>query len=70
MDYDTTTTVAVAIGIIVLFFVLRAIFRAVARGGEKEAETGQIQKQCTGCGWEGTVSRYHKKCPNCGSDLY
>jgi hypothetical protein len=35
-----------------------------------EALETHVRKQCASCGWEGSVSKYHKKCSNCGETLY
>jgi hypothetical protein len=70
MEYDLGTSVAIVIGIVALFFGLRAIWKTVAKSVVNKAEsTSHVHKECASCGWEGMVSKYHKKCSNCGTEL-
>ncbi|UCG79906.1 MAG: hypothetical protein JSV60_07985 [Desulfobacterales bacterium] len=51
------------LGVLILLVVLKQIL--------KKKETGEhIQfVQCSGCGWQGRVSRYAGRCPKCNTPL-
>ena len=69
MDFDIKTIVIVVIAFFVVLFVLKLLFRILG-GGKEGLETGsQVNKQCASCGWKGQVSKFHRKCPNCGTEL-
>jgi hypothetical protein len=59
-------------GIVILFLVV-TVFRALSKdtkAGQHGGSETHMQKECAMCGWEGMVSKFHKKCSNCGSELY
>lgn len=69
---DPVAIIAIAVGVVVICFIAVTIRRAAGKGGEKPAAAGletHVRKQCLSCGWEGMVSKYHKKCSNCGDKL-
>lgn len=71
MDFGAITWVTTVIGVVVLFFVVRALLKALLKGTREESVPDtHVHKECAECGWEGMVSKYHKKCANCGADLY
>jgi predicted Zn-ribbon and HTH transcriptional regulator len=60
---DVLVGVGLVLGVLILLVVLKQIF--------KKEETGEhIQfVQCSGCGWQGRVSRYAGRCPKCNTPL-
>lgn len=72
MGYDPITLVGLVIAVVVLLYVVKTILAAV-RAPRKDAKSGletHMFKECASCGWSGTVSKYVKKCSNCGASLY
>jgi hypothetical protein len=65
-DVKTLTIVglAVAVG---LFFV--GLFLRSGKKGQAD-QAGYVFKECLSCGWKGKVSKFHKKCSNCGDSLF
>lgn len=56
------------VGALVGLFILGSILKRL--GGENDAvKEHQVRKTCAGCGWAGTVSKFHKKCPKCGNTI-
>jgi hypothetical protein len=51
------------VGILIVLVILKQIF-----GGKKESRHIQAV-ECTGCGWQGRVSRYAGRCPMCNAPL-
>ncbi len=63
--------VVIVIGVVVVLFGAGAIWRLIAGGQKtKTVDSALMDKECTGCGWSGRVSQFHKKCPNCGNQIY
>jgi hypothetical protein len=72
MSFDAITVIGVVIALAVALYVVKTIISAV-KGPEKKSGTGletHVHKECASCGWSGTVSKYVKKCSNCGESLY
>jgi hypothetical protein len=72
MSLDAITIVGVIIAVAGGFYIARTIVSAV-KGSGKGSGTGletHVHKECASCGWSGTVSKYVKKCSNCGASLY
>ena len=71
-DMSMDTTSAIIIG--ALFgaaLIVGSLLRKMLReGNDKPDPSTHVRKECTGCGWAGTVSKFHKKCPNCGEEIY
>ena len=51
------------VGILIVLVILKQLF-----GSKKESRHIQAV-ECTGCGWQGQVSRYAGRCPLCNSPL-
>jgi hypothetical protein len=70
MEAQTATAIAVGVGIAVAGVVGAAVYRWIFRDRREVAETStHIRKECLSCGWQGLVSKFHKKCPNCGDEI-
>ncbi|MFX0201859.1 MAG: hypothetical protein ACFFCW_37590 [Candidatus Hodarchaeota archaeon] len=60
---DLLITAGVLVGALILFSILRKIFR-------KEQSSAHVQfAQCKNCDWQGKVSRYAGRCPKCNQPL-
>ncbi len=60
---DALLAVAIVIGFLILFSMLKKIFR-------KEKINHYMQfATCEGCGWQGQVSRHAGHCPGCNQPL-
>jgi len=72
MSYDLETLLLVGAAIAAVLVML-AIVRKIASSRPTRRRPGGIEthsvKECPSCGWKGAVSKYHKKCSNCGEDL-
>ena len=51
------------VGVLIVLVILKQIF-----GGKKGSKHIQAV-ECTGCGWQGQVSRYAGRCPVCNTPL-
>jgi hypothetical protein len=51
------------LGVLILLVILRQIF------GKKKNSRHIQSVQCSGCGWQGRVSRYAGRCPRCNTPL-
>jgi len=60
---DLLIAATLAVGILIVLVILKQIF-----GGKKGSRHIQAV-ECTGCGWQGQVSRYAGRCPVCNSPL-
>jgi hypothetical protein len=60
---DLLIGAGLVVGILIVFVILKQIF-----GGKKESRHIQAV-ECTGCGWQGRVSRYAGRCPMCNAPL-
>lgn len=60
---DLLIGVGFVIGVLIVLVILKQIF-----GGKKESRHVQAVA-CTGCGWQGQVSRYAGRCPVCNTPL-
>lgn len=60
---DLLVGVAFVLGVLILFVTLRQIF------GKKKGDRHIQLVQCPGCGWQGRVSRYAGRCPECNTPL-
>ncbi|MEW6347521.1 MAG: hypothetical protein AB1646_00535 [Thermodesulfobacteriota bacterium] len=67
MDLQLSTVIIVAAVVLIIGFGATRLFGK----GEGKSLTGRStheHKRCA-CGWQGMVSRFVKKCPNCGSPV-
>lgn len=55
---------SIAAGAVVVFLLLRALFRMVAR--QSPSAHWEARMKCRECGWTGVVSRYKPACRRCG----
>jgi hypothetical protein len=72
MGIDPIALIGLIAAVIAALYLLKTVLSKV-KGGGKESKTGletHIYKECAVCGWSGAVSKYVKKCSNCGADLY
>ena len=69
MDFNITTIVVVVVVFFIVLYVLKLLFRALGVGKQDMGSSSQVYKQCASCGWKGQVSKFHRKCPNCGTEL-
>jgi predicted Zn-ribbon and HTH transcriptional regulator len=60
---DLFVAAGFVVGIFIVLVILKQIF-----GGKKQSRHIQTV-ECTGCGWQGQVSRYTGRCPVCNSPL-
>jgi hypothetical protein len=60
---DMLVGAGLVVGILIVLVILKRIF-----GGKKESRHIQTV-ECTGCGWQGRVSRYAGRCPLCNTPL-
>jgi len=60
---DALLAAGIGIGTLVLFSILKKIFRR-----EKASPYMQLAT-CDGCGWQGQVSRHAGRCPGCNQPL-
>ncbi len=67
MTWDVKTLSLIGIAIAVGLFLLGLLFRSGKKGQGEDA--GYVYKECLSCGWKGKVSKFHKKCSNCGDSL-
>lgn len=67
MTWDVKTLSLIGIAIAVGLFLIGLL----SRWGKKSPgeEAGYQYKECLSCGWKGKVSKFHKKCSNCGDRL-
>ena len=54
-------------GIALAGIILLVVMVKLLTGGKKKAHLQRVQ--CTGCGWQGEVSRYAGRCPACNNPL-
>jgi hypothetical protein len=60
---DAVTAIGIGIGILILFSILKKIFR-------KNTVNPYMQFAiCKDCGWKGQVSRHAGRCPGCNQPL-
>lgn len=64
---DAIGGVRVVVGVAVVLVTL-LVLRRLMRAGRVESNLNQ-RKKCSGCGWEGSVSKHKPKCPKCASPL-
>lgn len=38
-------------------------------GSKRHDSRALTRGRCLGCGWEGSVSKYHRTCPKCGNKI-
>ncbi len=70
MEGEITTAVAVGLAIVVVVVLAIALYRLFFKVRREVAETPtHIRKECLSCGWQGLVSKFHSKCPNCGDGI-
>jgi len=60
---DALVAAGIGMGILVLFSILKKIFR-----NDKTSPYMQLAT-CDGCGWQGQVSRHAGRCPGCNQLL-
>ena len=60
---DLLVGAGLVVGILIVLAMLKQIF-----GGKKENRHIETV-ECTGCGWQGRVSRYAGRCPLCNTPL-
>ncbi|MDJ0814804.1 MAG: hypothetical protein QNJ58_01330 [Desulfobacterales bacterium] len=60
---DILTWAGIAIGILVAISILKKIFRP------EKVDPYMQTATCSGCGWQGQVSRHAGKCPGCNRPL-
>jgi hypothetical protein len=60
------------LGVVVFFFLALLVWRLIFGTKDKDADGASARefKECASCGWRGTVSKFHKKCSQCGCDLF
>ncbi|MBI5570992.1 MAG: hypothetical protein HY914_13695 [Desulfomonile tiedjei] len=68
LDIGTTTVVGIAV---VLAIVILGLMIILSRRGRTKApeSSAHEHKECLACGWSGQVSKFHRKCPNCGDTI-
>lgn len=64
---DRVGGVRVVIGVIVAL-VTMMIVKRLMKAGRVESKLTERRK-CSGCGWEGSVSKHKPKCPRCAAPL-
>ena len=71
MTVDMGTVVVVAIVTVAALIIVRILIGLSRRSrGETPLSSAQEYKECPSCGWSGQVSKFHKKCSNCGETLF
>jgi hypothetical protein len=60
---DILTWAGIGIGILVAISILKKIFK------QEKADPYMQRATCSGCGWQGQVSRHAGKCPGCNRPL-
>ena len=60
---DAILVVSIGIGILILFSILKKIFR------KKKVNSYMQLATCIDCGWQGQVSRHAGCCPGCNQPL-
>ena len=59
--------VLIIAAVVIVLLVLIVIFKMIFK---KKEDTSHFQNiRCTGCGWEGRVSRYAGRCPKCNQAI-
>lgn len=69
MSFDFTTIATVLAVAVVALIVLSLVMRGFGKKSGPDRSQTHVNKECAGCGWKGSVSKFHKKCPNCGAAL-
>lgn len=60
---DLLVGVGFVVGVLILLVILKQIFK------KKEGSEHIQLVECSGCGWQGRVSRYAGRCPKCNTPL-
>ena len=60
---DLLVAAGFVVGVLILVIILKQIFR------KKEGSEHIQVVACSGCGWQGRVSRYAGRCPKCNTPL-
>ena len=69
MSWDITTIVIVVVAFFAIMYILKLVFQALGGGKADQVSSAQVYKECPSCGWKGVVSKYHRKCSKCGTEL-
>ncbi len=56
--------IAIAIALVAIS-ALQTMIRTMKGGESKDT----VPMRCPGCGWHGSVSRFHRTCPKCGDQI-
>jgi hypothetical protein len=69
MNLDLGTILTVVVVAVAGLLVLALLMKGFGKKSGPDVSQTHVHKECTGCGWEGSVSKFHRKCPNCGDAL-
>jgi hypothetical protein len=61
--------VAVIAGLVLFSLVCKFLLGSSEEPAVPDEETHK-KMECASCGWQGTMSKYVKKCPMCGDSLF
>ena len=68
LEMGTATVVGIAVALAIVIVGLMMILSR--RGCTKAPQSSAHEhKECLSCGWSGQVSKFHRKCPNCGDTI-
>ena len=60
---DVLVGAGFVLGILILLIILKQLF------SKKKDDTHIQSVECSGCGWQGRISRYAGRCPACNTPL-
>jgi hypothetical protein len=60
---DVLVGAGFVLGILILLIILKQLF------SKKKDDTHIQSVECSGCGWQGRISRYAGRCPVCNTPL-
>ena len=70
MDKSWLTIILIVTAGVLIYFIVTILVNAMRNERKESADRETTMTiTCSGCGWKGRVSAFHKKCPNCGSTL-
>ena len=69
MTNDFTSSAVIVVAVVAGIFIFRWIVKKLMSGSDSDASPSAYEAKRCACGWEGKVSKFVQKCPNCGSPV-
>ncbi|GEM_PF-1074106 len=54
---------------IVVGYVAISLLQSILKKADGSESKDTVSMRCAGCGWHGSVSRFHRTCPKCGDNI-